>query len=81
MSSAAGVEAEIASVITGIILLFSACSFYIRHKMDRLGSKSEEKKSETLTETKDKSSSIHKDGKQEEKKIESTETKEDNKWN
>lgn len=81
MSSAAGVEAEIASVITGIILLFSACSFYIRHKIDRIGSKTEEKKSVTLTDTQDKRSSIHKDGKQEEKKIESTESKEDNKWN
>lgn len=81
MSSAAGVEAEIASVITGIILLFSACSFYIRHKIDRIGSKTEEKKSVTLTDTQDKKSSIHKDGKQEEKKTESTETKEDNKWN
>ncbi|ABX42404.1 ABC transporter permease [Lachnoclostridium phytofermentans] len=81
MSSAAGVEAEIASVITGIILLFSACSFYIRHKIDRISSKSEEKKSETLTELQDIRSSFHKEGKQEEKKIESTEVKEDNKWN
>lgn len=39
MSSTAGVEAEITSVITGIILLFSACSFYIRHKIDKIGMK------------------------------------------
>ncbi|MGO1468606.1 MAG: ABC transporter permease [Tissierella sp.] len=41
MSSIAGVRQEIASVITGLILLFSACSTYIRHKIrsnkDRLG--------------------------------------------
>ena len=35
MKSAAGVEAEIASVITGIILLFSACNAYIKWKMER----------------------------------------------
>ena len=33
--SAAGVDAEIASVITGIILLFSACNAYIKWKMER----------------------------------------------
>lgn len=32
MKSAAGVDAEIASVITGIILLFSACNAYIKWK-------------------------------------------------
>lgn len=41
MSSIAGVRKEIASVITGMILLFSACSAYIQHKIrankDRLG--------------------------------------------
>ncbi len=35
MRSAAGVDAEIASVITGVILLFSACSVYIRWKLER----------------------------------------------
>ena len=35
MKSAAGVDAEIASVITGIILLFSACNAYIKWKMER----------------------------------------------
>lgn len=33
MSSASGLESEIASVITGIILLFSACGAYIRYKV------------------------------------------------
>lgn len=41
MSSISGVRQEIASVITGLILLFSACSAYIqlkiRHNKDRLG--------------------------------------------
>ena len=41
MSSIAGVRQEIASVITGLILLFSACSAYIQHKIrsskDKLG--------------------------------------------
>lgn len=89
MSSSAGVEAEIASVITGIILLFSACSFYIRHKIDRIGTKAEEKKEEIRTKSQDIESeapeginpSIEKSEKQEEIKAESTETKEDNKWN
>lgn len=35
MKSAAGVDAEIASVITGIILLFSACNVYIKWKLER----------------------------------------------
>jgi len=35
MKSAAGVDAEIASVITGIILLFSACNAYIKWRMER----------------------------------------------
>ncbi|WP_148410588.1 ABC transporter permease [Murimonas intestini] len=44
MSSAAGVEAEIASVITGLILLFSACSAYIAYKVKRAKSSLEEEK-------------------------------------
>lgn len=35
MNSASGVQAEIASAITGIILLFSACGAYVRYKVDR----------------------------------------------
>lgn len=34
MKSTAGVDAEIASVITGIILLFSACNVYIKWKLE-----------------------------------------------
>lgn len=34
MKSTAGVDSEIASVITGIILLFSACNVYIKWKME-----------------------------------------------
>ena len=34
MKSSAGVDAEIASVITGIILLFSACNTYIKWKLE-----------------------------------------------
>lgn len=33
MNSASGLESEIASVITGVILLFSACGAYIRYKV------------------------------------------------
>lgn len=33
MNSASGLESEIASVITGVILLFSACGAFIRHKV------------------------------------------------
>lgn len=33
MNSASGLEAEIASVITGVILLFSACGAFIRYKV------------------------------------------------
>lgn len=33
MSSASGLEPEISSVITGMILLFSACGVFIRHKV------------------------------------------------
>lgn len=35
MNSASGVQAEIASAITGIILLFSACGAYVRYKVSR----------------------------------------------
>ena len=35
MNSASGLESEIASVITGIILLFSACNAYIRYKVNK----------------------------------------------
>lgn len=35
MSSTAGLDAEIASVITGLILLFSACGAFIREKVKR----------------------------------------------
>ena len=34
MKSSAGVDSEIASVITGIILLFSACNVYIKWKLE-----------------------------------------------
>jgi simple sugar transport system permease protein len=36
MKSSAGVDAEIASVITGIILLFSACNAYIKWKFENV---------------------------------------------
>lgn len=36
MSSASGLEAEIASVITGVILLFSACGAFIRYKVKNM---------------------------------------------
>ena len=35
MSSTAGLDAEIASVITGLILLFSACGVFIQYKVKR----------------------------------------------
>ena len=35
MKSTAGVDSEIASVITGIILLFSACNVYMKWKLER----------------------------------------------
>lgn len=44
MSSTAGVEAEIASVITGLILLFSACSAFIAYKVKRAKNTLEEEK-------------------------------------
>lgn len=43
MKSTAGVDAEIASVITGIILLFSACNVYIKWKMESKKREKEEK--------------------------------------
>lgn len=44
MSSTAGVQAEIADVITGVILLFSACTAYIKYRVGRMEDKEEEKK-------------------------------------
>lgn len=44
MSSAAGVQAEIADVITGVILLFSACTAYIKYRVGRIEDKEEKKK-------------------------------------
>ena len=35
MNSASGLESEIASVITGIILLFSACNAYIKYLVNK----------------------------------------------
>ena len=35
MSSASGVQPEIASAITGVILLFSACGAFVKYKVDR----------------------------------------------
>lgn len=35
MNSTSGVQAEIASAITGIILLFSACGAYVKYKVNR----------------------------------------------
>lgn len=46
MSSASGVQQEIASVITGIILLFSACGAFVRYKTGRLGDTVKERKGE-----------------------------------
>ena len=46
MSSRSGVPGEIASVITGILLLVSACTGYIRYRINRLkecGPNTEEK--------------------------------------
>ena len=42
MSSTAGLDAEIASVITGLILLFSACGAFIREKVKRSKDRMEE---------------------------------------
>ena len=46
MSSASGVQQEIASVITGIILLFSACGAFVRYKTGRLRDTIKERKGE-----------------------------------
>lgn len=43
MNSASGLESEIASVITGIILLFSACNAYIRFYVNRAQTEWKEK--------------------------------------
>ncbi len=42
MSSAEGLDAEMASVITGLILLFSACGVFIQYKVKRAKDKIEE---------------------------------------
>ena len=42
MSSASGIETEIASVITGLILLFSACSAFIRYEVKKWKTELEE---------------------------------------
>ncbi|QQK07221.1 ABC transporter permease [Miniphocaeibacter halophilus] len=46
MSSQAGIEQEISSVITGIILLFSACGAYIKYRLSKSKDKLEEEKKE-----------------------------------
>ena len=46
MSSASGVQQELASVITGIILLFSACGAFVRYKTGRLRDTVKERKGE-----------------------------------
>lgn len=43
MSSTAGVQAEIADVITGVILLFCACTAYIKYRVARMEDKEEKK--------------------------------------
>ena len=44
MSSQAGIRQEIASVIVGLILLFSACGAYVKHKVSRLKEKEVDRK-------------------------------------
>ncbi|WP_432361501.1 ABC transporter permease [Sporosarcina sp. UB5] len=44
MSSQAGIRREIASVIIGLILLFSACGEYLKHKVSRLKEKEVDRK-------------------------------------
>ena len=44
MSSQAGIRQEISSVIVGLILLFSACGAYLKHKVSRLKEKEVERK-------------------------------------
>lgn len=46
MSSTAGLDAEIASVITGLILLFSACGAYIRYKVKQAKDRLKEEQKE-----------------------------------
>ena len=43
MSAASGIEMEIASVITGLILLFSACGAFIRYEVKKWKTELEEK--------------------------------------
>ncbi len=49
MSSAVGLEREIASVITGLILLFSACGVYIRYLLAKAQEKHEQKEAEAVS--------------------------------
>lgn len=44
MSSQAGIRQEISSVIIGLILLFSACGAYLKHKVSRLKEKETDRK-------------------------------------
>lgn len=44
MSSQAGIRQEISSVIIGLILLFSACGAYLKHKVSRLKEKEVDRK-------------------------------------
>lgn len=44
MSSQAGIRQEISSVIVGLILLFSACGVYMKHKISRLKEKEVDRK-------------------------------------
>lgn len=52
LNSASGLESEITAVITGIILLFSACSAYIRYYVNRERAGETEKKVESGKEDK-----------------------------
>lgn len=45
MNSVSGLESEIASVITGIVLLFSACGVYIQYKIKQVKNSLKEKES------------------------------------
>ena len=47
MSSSTGLESEIALVITGFMLLFSACVFYMRHKVELAVENAREKERES----------------------------------
>ena len=44
MNSSSGLESEIASVITGVILLFSACGVFIRYKVKNFKDELEEER-------------------------------------